>query len=159
MIVTILTLTMLSALLTSCVTTAVFFKTVRFFTRTAWSHLMGSARLTSSRFFSLRSLWNVLVFMWFPTFTDKIGAIHSLTYIRTHTLLKRRFAIILRWLSQLYFLIFQSYAIWTAVIFNTAFMNFVKAWTEMPKAIIIITKTFMHQRSAITLVALRDRFL
>lgn len=125
---------------------------------------MSPMRLSSLRFFRLRRYQIVFVFIRVSTVTDKIGVVHSLTYIRTHTLLMRRFTIfetdasLFSRLSQLYFLVFQFYTVWTAVIFNTAFMNFVKTGAEMPKTIIIIAETFMSKKSTVALVALEDGF-
>ncbi len=163
MVVTIFALAICTTLFSRCIAKAIFLKTMGFFARTARSYLMSPVRLSSLRSFRLKRYQIVLVFMRVSTVTNKIGAIHSLTYIRTHTLLMRRFAIrmdvsLFSRLPQLYFLVFQFYTVWTAVIFNTAFMNFVKAGAEMPKTIIIIAETFMSKKSAVALVALQDRF-
>lgn len=135
---------------------------MRFFAWTARSYLMSPMRLSSLRFFRLKRYHIVFVFIRVSTVTNKIGIVHSLTYIRTHTLLMRRFIIakadvsLFSRLPQLHFLVFQFYTVWTAVIFNTAFINFVKAGAEVPKTIIIIAETFMSKKSAVALVALQD---
>lgn len=133
MVVTVLALAFWSTLFSSSIATTIFLETVRFFAWTARSYLMSPMRLSSLRFFRLKRYQIVFVFIRVSTVTNKIGVVHSLTYIRTHTLLMRRFTIVeadvtlFSWLPQLYFLVFQFHTVWTAVIFNTAFMNFVKA--------------------------------